>query len=257
MRHRPGDADATTHWVDLIPEDPEAVLDGYAILDGPELERPVLLTSWTRHAVSEVRLHDLATGERLGDVPLPGLGSIGGIIERPEGGHEAWFGYTDHTTTSTVLRYDARTGETSDLGDRPGQRRRARRPDPPGHLHVRRRHAGPDVPRRTSRGLPSRTSRDPTVLYGYGGFGLPLTPGYSASILAWVEAGGVWAVAGLRGGGEEGEDWHRAGMLGNKQNVFDDFHAAAEWLIDRGLDDARSSWRSRAAPTAACSSAPP
>jgi prolyl oligopeptidase len=72
------------------------------------------------------------------------------------------------------------------------------------------------------------------VLYGYGGFGLPLTPGYSASILAWVEAGGVWAIAGLRGGGEEGEDWHRDGMLSHKQNVFDDFHAAAEWLIAEG-----------------------
>jgi prolyl oligopeptidase len=71
----------------------------------------------------------------------------------------------------------------------------------------------------------------PTVLYGYGGFGLPLTPAYSATILAWVEAGGVYAIAGLRGGGEEGEDWHRAGMGATKQNVFDDFHAAAEWLI--------------------------
>ena len=61
-----------------------------------------------------------------------------------------------------------------------------------------------------------------------------MTPGYSAGILAWVEAGGVYAVAGLRGGGEEGEDWHRAGMLADKQNVFDDFHAAAEFLVDQG-----------------------
>ena len=97
----------------------------------------------------------------------------------------------------------------------------------------------------------------PTILYGYGGFGLPLTPGYSATVLAWVEAGGVYAIANLRGGGEEGEDWHRAGMLGHKQNVFDDFHAAAEWLVDRGLDDAGAAARSPAAPTAACSSAPP
>jgi prolyl oligopeptidase len=71
----------------------------------------------------------------------------------------------------------------------------------------------------------------PTVLYGYGGFGIPMVPAYSPSVLAWVEAGGVYAIGCLRGGSEEGERWHREGMLGKKQNVFDDFIAAAEWLI--------------------------
>jgi prolyl oligopeptidase len=75
----------------------------------------------------------------------------------------------------------------------------------------------------------------PTILYGYGGFGLSLTPAYAATILAWVEAGGVYAIANLRGGGEEGEDWHRAGIRGGKQRVFDDFTAAAEYLVDEGL----------------------
>ncbi|HTY71790.1 MAG TPA: prolyl oligopeptidase family serine peptidase, partial [Actinomycetes bacterium] len=219
-------------WRDLVPQDPEAVLEGYAVLDGPELDRPVLLTSWTRHAVSELAVHDLATGERLGSVGLPGLGTIGGIIERPEGGHEAWFGYTDHTTTSTVLRYDALSGETSVWAAAPGSvevpgvQTRQVTYDSADGTQVRMfviapAGAEPDRPR-------------PTVLYGYGGFGLSLTPGYSASILAWVEAGGVWAVAGLRGGGEEGEQWHRDGMLANKHHVFEDFHAAAQWLVSAG-----------------------
>jgi prolyl oligopeptidase len=74
----------------------------------------------------------------------------------------------------------------------------------------------------------------PAILYGYGGFGISLTPAYSATILAWAEAGGVYAIANLRGGSEEGELWHRAGMLDRRQNVFDDFHAAAEKLIADG-----------------------
>ncbi|MGH3388619.1 MAG: prolyl oligopeptidase family serine peptidase, partial [Actinomadura sp.] len=78
------------------------------------------------------------------------------------------------------------------------------------------------------------TGPRPTILYGYGGFNVPLTPAFSATILTWVEAGGVYVIANLRGGSEEGEEWHRAGMLGSKQNTFDDFHAAAEALIAGG-----------------------
>jgi prolyl oligopeptidase len=74
----------------------------------------------------------------------------------------------------------------------------------------------------------------PTILYGYGGFDISLTPAYSPNILAWLSHGGVYAVANLRGGSEEGEQWHRAGMLDRKQNVFDDFHAAARALIEGG-----------------------
>jgi prolyl oligopeptidase len=232
-------------WRDLIPEDPSAVLRGFAILDNDgednddELTRPVLVVSWTRHAVSEVTVHDLATGSRLATLGLPGIGSVGGIAERPEGGHEAWFGYTDYTTPPVVLRYDATTGAVDTWATSPGSVS-----DPPAirASQVTFQSAdGTDV--RMVLLEPGgegtvRSGEKSTVLYGYGGFDISMTPGYSPSILAWVEAGGAYAIAALRGGSEEGEEWHRAGMLDRKQNVFDDFHAAASWLIASGVTSA-------------------
>jgi prolyl oligopeptidase len=226
----PGDPAYDT-WVPLVPEDDEAVLEGYAILDGPELSAGVLLCSWTRHAMGEISVHSLATGERTGTVPLPGLGSVTGLSERPEGGHEAWFGYTDHVTPSSVFRYDASTGETSLWATAPGS---VEVPE----VHARQvEYASADgTAVRMLVIAPTKEPDEPrpTVLYGYGGFGVPLTPGYSAGLLAWVEAGGVYAVANLRGGSEEGEQWHRSGMREHKQNVFDDFAAAAERLVADG-----------------------
>jgi prolyl oligopeptidase len=224
-------------WRDLIPEDPSAVLRGYAILDDDEeLPRPVLLVSRTRHAISEVTACDLATGEPLSTLDLPGIGSVGGIAERPEGGHEAWFGYTDYTTPPVVLRYDAATGATGTWATSPGSVA-----DPPAVTASQvTYHSADGTPVRMviiepAGGATFRSEKKSTILYGYGGFDISMTPGYSANILAWVEAGGVYAVAGLRGGSEEGEEWHRAGMLDRKQNVFDDFRAAAEHLISSGV----------------------
>jgi prolyl oligopeptidase len=224
-------------WVDLLPEDPEAVLDGFAVLDGDELASPLLLAAWTRHAIGEVSVHDLADGTRRGDVPLPGVGSLGGLTEHPEGGHDAWIGYTDAVTPSSVLHYDARTGETSTWATAPGTvdvpevhtRQVAYRSADGTVVHLQLIAPADAV---DAQGRPDRPR--PTVLYGYGGFGVSMTPGYSAGVLAWAESGGVYAIAGLRGGGEEGEDWHRAGMLATKQNVFDDFYAAAQLLVDEG-----------------------
>lgn len=229
------DAPTPEHWNDLIPQDDVAVLEGFAILDGEQLDEAVLLVNWTEHAVGRISRHRLADGALTGEVAAPGLGTIGGIIERPEGGHEAWFAYTDHTTPVSVQRYDA-LSDTVDLWA-----------SAPGTVEV------PEV----STQQVVFTSKDgtavrmfvisptrqpdrprPTILYGYGGFGVPLSPGFSASTLAWVEAGGVYVVANLRGGSEEGEQWHRDGMLGNKQNVFDDLHAAAEHLIAQGWTSA-------------------
>jgi prolyl oligopeptidase len=230
----PGTAGDHASWRDLIKQDPEAVLRGYAILDGPETGRAVLLANWTRHALSEITVHDLETGERVGTVALPGLGTVGGISERPEGGHEAWFVYTDYTTPSEVLRFDARDAAVSTWATAPGlapvpavtarQLTYPSKDGTPVRMLVISGPEGPGVPR----------TPKPAILYGYGGFDISLTPAYSPNILAWVRAGGVYAVANLRGGSEEGEEWHRAGMGDRKQNVFDDFHAAAETLIRDG-----------------------
>lgn len=232
-------------WNDLIGEDPEAVLEDFAILDGEALgDEPVLLVTRTRHAVAEITAHRLADGApldgRRSTIDLPGLGAVNSLVARPEGGHEAWFSYTDHTTPTHVYRITFAPGTTGQVELYTA---------PPGTVTV------PEVRTRQS----AYTSADgttvrmfviaradavdgqgrprkplPTILYGYGGFGVPLNPGYSAGILAWVEAGGVYAVANLRGGAEEGEQWHRDGMLRHKHHVFEDFHAAAERLISDG-----------------------
>ncbi|GAA3746719.1 prolyl oligopeptidase [Spinactinospora alkalitolerans] len=222
------------HWRTLIDTDPGAVLSDFAILDGAELESPLLLAGWRRHAISEVTVHDLDTGERLGEVALPGLGSIGGLMERPEGGHEAWFTYTDNTSPVGVHRYDARTGEVTSWATAPGA------PEPPEVTTEQVTYTSRDgTPvRMLVLSPPDADGPRPTVLYGYGGFSVSLTPGYSATALAWVRAGGVYAIANLRGGLEEGEEWHRDGMLGNKQNVFDDCASAAEHLIATGVTTA-------------------
>jgi prolyl oligopeptidase len=219
-------------WRDLLPEDSEAVLGGFTILDGEELDQPLLLAGWTRHAISEVTVHELATGQLTGRIPLPGLGSAGSLRGRPEGGHEAWLSYTDDATPPLVLHYDALTGAVSTWARSPGmvsvpeiQAEQVAFPSADGttiRMLVISASGG-------DRGGPRQPR--PAILYGYGGFNISLTPAYSAAVLAWVEAGGVYAIAGLRGGSEEGEQWHRAGMREHKQNVFDDFAAAAGQLI--------------------------
>lgn len=218
-------------WREKIPQDGEAVLTGYAILDGAELDRPVLLASWTRHAIGEISVHDLATGEPLGSIPLPGLGTVGGLSERPEGGHEAWFAYTDNTTPVAIYRYDARTREVELWERAPGS---VDVPDADTRQVAYQSADGTTVRMLVISGRQQGRQPRPAILTGYGGFGVSMTPGYAATVLAWAEAGGVYAIAGLRGGSEEGEDWHRAGMRDRKRCVFDDCRAAAGKLIADG-----------------------
>jgi prolyl oligopeptidase len=227
------DAPTPDAWRELVAEDPIAVIEGFDLLDGPELDRPLLLVQRNRRAISDITAHDAATGEILNTVPLSFTGTIGSLTVRHDGSHEAWFTYTDFGTTPRVYRYDGHTGETTLWADTPGK------PTTPA-VHTRQveytSQDGTTIRMFIISGEQDEAPAQPrpTILYGYGGFNVSLAPEYGVSALAWIEAGGVYAIANLRGGGEEGEEWHRAGTFEKKQNVFDDFHAAAQYLIDQG-----------------------
>jgi prolyl oligopeptidase len=207
------------------------VLTDVALVDGPDGGLQVLAVH-SVDATDRLSVWAADGSGRLADVTALRPGSVSGVSAPPEGGGTAWIGFTDHSTPPSVLRWDAAdpTALTSweqapVAGEVPAIRvveTHATSADgTPVHLFVLSPDGAPDRPR-------------PTVLYGYGGFNVALTPGYSAQALAWVEAGGVWAVANLRGGSEHGEEWHRAGMRERKQNVFDDFAAAGEHLVAQG-----------------------
>lgn len=223
-------ADSTEgSWRELVAERPDAVLDDLAVLNGPELPRPIGLVAWIRHAASEITVHDLTDGRELGAVPLPGTGTIGAFSVRPEGGHEAWFSYTDFTTPARTLHYDARTGRVAPWGPEPG-------PVAGGVTNQETYHSADGTTVRmfviSPTGRPDHPR--PAILTGYGGFGWSMSPRFSALTAAWCRAGGIVAVACLRGGGEEGTEWHRGGRGRHKPNTFDDFAAAADHLVDAG-----------------------
>ncbi|MBE9374474.1 S9 family peptidase [Saccharopolyspora sp. HNM0983] len=220
------------NWTELIGEDEDSVLEAVRWFD-PGTPRLAVLR--TRHAVSELALHDPATGRADSAVELPGTGQVTALTtvdEGTTGGRDRlWIGWTDFATPPCVHAY-SHTERRTDLVDRapgatelPQVRTRQvtyRSADgTPVRMFLLTPADGPDRPR-------------PAFLTGYGGFSLSREPGYAPTALAWVAAGGVWALPALRGGGEEGEQWHEAGMRERKQNTFDDFHAAARHLIDEG-----------------------
>jgi prolyl oligopeptidase len=202
-------------WNPLVPEDEEAVLGDYAVLSSE------ILLAYSRHAIGEVRVVAREDGAYRRDIALPGIGSVLGITAAPEGGSDAWIGYTDALTPPAVL-----SGNGQLWAAAPGQA-----PVTGITSTIEIAESADGTPVRLQILAPAaQDGPGPAVLYGYGGFGISLEPAYSATALAWVLAGGVWAVAQLRGGGEEGEAWHRAGMREAKQNVFADFEAAARHL---------------------------
>ena len=208
------------YWVDLIPEASETLEQVYNVSGH-------FLCMYLRDAHSLVRVFDRA-GKHRRDVEFPGIGKAVGFSGRPND-PDTFYSFVSFNTPSTIYRYDVASGK-SIVWKRPSLRF-----DPGGYETSQvffESKDGTQVPMFLShkRGL-IRDGMNPTLLYGYGGFNVSLTPSFSPSVLAWMEMGGIYALPNIRGGGEYGEEWHQAGTKLNKQNVFDDFIAAGEWLI--------------------------
>jgi prolyl oligopeptidase len=208
----------------------EVIPEAEETLQGVSLINNQFVAFYLKDAHTQIKTFAL-DGTYLGEIPLPGLGSASGF-----GGKrydtETFYTFTSFTTPPTIYRYDFTTG-TSTLFRQPQVDF-----DPQAYEVQQVFYTSKDGTRIPMflvhrRGL-ARTGDRPTLLYGYGGFGIPLTPSFSVGLVAWLEMGGVYAQPNLRGGGEYGEEWHQAGTKLNKQKVFDDFIAAAEWLIAHG-----------------------
>ncbi|PHJ62019.1 prolyl endopeptidase [Nostoc linckia z18] len=211
---------AREDWQEIIPQSAET-LESVSILNNQ------LVADYLKDAHSQIKIFDLQ-GKIIREVELPGLGSVGGF-----GGKrydtETFYNFTSFTIPGTIYRYDMVTGKSEVF--------RAPKVDfNPDDYETKQvfydSKDGTKVPMFIThkKGI-KLDGNNPTYLYAYGGFNASMTPGFSVSLLVWMEIGGVYAMANLRGGGEYGEEWHEAGMKEKKQNVFDDFIAAAEWLI--------------------------
>ncbi|WP_326523367.1 prolyl oligopeptidase family serine peptidase [Sphingomonas sp.] len=215
-------AQASPQPIEIVPQD-KAVLDGANIVGG------MLFANYMVDVKTEVRRYAL-DGKPAGNVPLPGIGSAGGFGGRPED-NETFFAFTSYATPTTIYRYDVKTGQATVWAA-------PKVAFDPSAYQVEQvfypSKDGTKIPMFIvhKKGLKGPA---PTLLYGYGGFNVSLPPGFSATRVAWLEQGGVLAVPNLRGGGEYGKAWHDAGRLANKQNVFDDMIAAAEYLDKQGI----------------------
>lgn len=210
------------NWQEIIPESND-------VIGEVSLLNHQFVVQSMQDAHSQVKIYSLE-GEYLKTLALPGLGSVNGFNGKPED-TETFYSFTSYTTPTTIYRYDLLTGEST-LYRQPEVNFN---PDDYESKQVfYPSKDGIQVPLFIThkKGI-TLDGSNPTLLYGYGGFSISLTPGFSVSHLVWMEQGGIYAVPNLRGGGEYGEDWHQAGMKQNKQNVFDDFIAAAEWLIEQ------------------------
>jgi prolyl oligopeptidase len=211
---------APEQWQELIPQAAETLQSASAVGER-------FFASYLKDARAQVRVFAL-DGTPQGEVALPGLGSVSGFGGKRQD-QETFYVFTSFTTPATIYRYDVATGASTIF-------RQPAVAFNPADFETRQvfytSRDGTRVPMfLTHRKGLRRDGGNPTYLYGYGGFQASLTPYFSPADLVWMELGGILAIANLRGGGEYGQEWHEAGIKLKKQNVFDDFIAAAEWLI--------------------------
>ncbi|MBA3344724.1 MAG: S9 family peptidase [Gemmatimonadales bacterium] len=208
-------------WREIVPPRPDAVLEGFKVAGR------FLALSYLERASSRLRLTGL-DGALDREIALPTLGSLFGIGAEWDG-HELFFGFSSYTVPPSVYRIDLDTA-TESLWLRVEAN-----VDPAGfevrQVSVTSRDGTPVTMFLVHRAGLERDGKIPTYLTGYGGFNISMSPAFSRSLLLWLERGGLLAIPNIRGGGEYGESWHQDGMLSRKQNSFDDFIAAAEWLI--------------------------
>jgi prolyl oligopeptidase len=215
------------NWKEIIPQT-EAVLQGVSVTGGK------LLAQYEHNATSELKLFGLE-GKKFADIPLPALGSVFAASGRYDR-NEIFFGFQSFTVPSSIYRVDL-----SHVKSTLWAKVEAPSIDPAAYDVQQVWFASKDgtkIPMFVvgKKGL-EKNGKNPTLLTGYGGFNVSMTPSFNRSMYLWMEHGGVYAVANLRGGAEFGEEWHRAGMLDKKQNVFDDFIAAGEYLVAQKYTD--------------------
>jgi prolyl oligopeptidase len=215
------------NWKEIIPQS-DAVLQGASVTGGK------LFAQYEHNATSELKLFTL-DGKKLGDISLPAIGDVFGTSGRYDR-NEIFFGFHSFTVPPSIYRFDLDSMKSTLWAkvDTPSI-------DPSGYDVRQVWYASKDgtkIPMFIVRkkGI-EKNGRNPTLLTGYGGFNVSETPTFNRGMYLWMEHGGIFAVANLRGGAEFGEEWHRAGMLAKKQNVFDDFIAAGEYLIAQKYTD--------------------
>jgi prolyl oligopeptidase len=208
-------------WVTILPEGPD-------VIGSASIVNHQLVIQFLHNAHEKLSVYSLK-GEFLNEIELPAMGSIAGITGEPD--HtEMFFAFTSFVYPTTIYRYDFEKRMLEPF-------RQSEIDFDPSAYETKQVFYPSKDGTEVSMFLTHRRDLEPngdhpTLLYGYGGFNISMTPSFSVSRLVWLERGGVYAQANLRGGSEYGEEWHRAGMLERKQNVFDDFIAAGEWLID-------------------------